>query len=126
MSLYPKQLQYFTETTGFRTSPGETVVYANALVPGTDITVNDVIVAISETIYGVDLSGITHNIRTRDRFRAFKDDFGSVVVFPNGVAIVGDQVVNELIAVLRVLWATRHDRGTKASPTTGYATASLT
>lgn len=126
MSLYPKQLQYFDESTAFRTSDGERVVYSGGFTPGSDITVNGVLVAISDLLYGIDISGATHVTRTRDRFRLFADAFGDEVVFPAATPIASPQAVNELIAVLRVLWEIRHTRGTKATPKTGYATAVLT
>lgn len=104
MALYPKQLQLLDESTGYRKGYGETLVYSNGFTPPTAITVNDVIRAIDASIYGIDLTGITGTIRTRDRYRQFTGSFGDVVVFPGSVAISGNQAANELIEVLRVLW----------------------
>lgn len=110
MALYPKQLQLLDESTGYRKSYGETIIYSDGFTPPSDITVNSVIFAIDSTIYGVDLTGITGSIRTRDRYRPFTGSFGDVVVFPGSVAITGDQAANELIEVLRVLWDIENPR----------------
>lgn len=110
MALYPKQLQLLDESTGYRKSYGETIIYSNGFVPTSDITVNGVIYAIDATINGIDITGITGNIRTRDRYRKFTSDFGDVVVFPGSVAITGDQAANELIEILRVLWDIENPR----------------
>ena len=122
MAIYPKQLQYYDESTGFRTGPGERVVYSNGYTPPQDLTVNDVILAIDAAIYGIDLSGVTGFIRSRPRIRQFDTSFGDTVVFPGGQALTSDQTANELIAVCRVLWSIDRVRDESV---TGYATSVL-
>ena len=122
MAIYPKQLQYYDESTGFRTGQGERVIYSNGFNPAQDITVNDVILAIDATIYGIDLTGVTGYVRSRPRIRQFDTSFGDTVVFPGGVALVSDQAANELIAVCRVLYDIDRVRDENV---TGYATSVL-
>lgn len=117
MANYPKQLQFYTENSIARgpgdsqvrdAAPGERPVISDGFNPPGDLTVNDIIFDISSIIYGIDLSSITFEKRTRPEHRLFKDGFGQVVVFPGSTPISGAKSVNELIAILRVLWDIQH------------------
>ena len=123
MAIYPKQLQFYDESTGFRTGQGEKVIYSNGFTPAQDITVNQLILAIDSTINGIDLTGATGNVRSRPRIRQFDTSFGDTVVFPGATPLVGDQTANELIAVMRVLYGIERTRGANR---TGLATSVLT
>ena len=127
MSLLPKQLQKFTDTS-IATGPGGTkvrnysfgdhVVLNDGLVPVTDYTVNTLLRFMEED-YTEYVTTIDYT-KSEDRFRPFDGDFGDEVVFPSGVAISGDQVVNEIIEILRVLWEIR---ATRTVNKTGKATS---
>lgn len=123
MSNYPKQLQLFDANyIGGDIGPGagNKVIYSNGFTPPADVTVNILLSVIDNEIYGIDLSGITHNERTKPRARKFDTSFGDTVVFPGSVAITGDQATNELIEVMRVLWDI--DRAV-TNNSIGYATS---
>ena len=120
---YPKQLQLIDERSSIRKGSralGDQVVYSNGFTPPADVTVNDLLAVINALLYGIDLTGITNNIRTRDRYRAFDTPFGDTVVYPGGVAMTSDQYANEMIEILRVLWDI--DR-TVTNNGIGYATS---
>ena len=131
MATYPKQLalldqHYIGASSPIKgNAPGDRVIYSNGFTPPTDVTVNDLLAVISDTLHGIDLTGITNNVRTRDRFRKFDTSFGETVVYPGGVAMVADQSANEMIEIMRVLYDIDRSRGTQASPKTGYATSVL-
>ena len=131
MATYPKQLALYDEHYIGASSPiksnahGNRVVYSNGFTPPVDVTVNDLLAVIDDTLYGIDLTGITHNKRTRPRNRKFDTTFGETVVYPGGVAMTGDTRANEMIEVMRVLYDIDRSRGTQASPKTGYATSVL-
>lgn len=123
MANYPKQLQLLdTNYIGgdIGAGAGDKVIYSNGFTPPTDVTVNDLLAVISDTLYGIDLTGVTNLIRTRDRFRAFDTSFGDTVVYPGGVAMTSDQAANELIEIMRVLWDI--DRAV-TNNSIGYATS---
>ena len=111
MAIYPKQLQPFTPVSSATgpggskvrdTSFGDHVVFPNGNPIASDITVNKLLRFIEEDYTGY-LTTLGHT-RREPRFRPFDTPFGDVVVFANGSTITGDQYVNELIEVLRVLW----------------------
>ena len=122
MAIYPKQLQFYDESTDFRIGRGEQIIYSNGFTPPQNITVNDVILAIDAAIYGIDLSGVTGYVRSRPRIRQFDTSFGDTVVFPGGVALTSDQAANELIAICRVLYSIDRVRDESV---TGYASSVL-
>lgn len=132
MSQYPEQLQlldahYIGSSSPIKGNPpGDRAIYSNGFTPPVDVTVNSLLAVISDTLYGIDMTGITHNFRTRPRYRKFDTSFGDTVVYPGGVAVVGDQSANEMIEIMRVLYDIDRSRGTKAAPKTGYASATLT
>ena len=105
--MYPKQLQLIDEPSSIRKGDrglGDKVVYSNGYAPPVDVTVNDVLASINNLLNGIDLTGITNNKRTRDRYRGFDTPFGDIVVYPASVAMTSDQYANEMITILRVLW----------------------
>ena len=129
MATYPKQLQFFEAgpvpgAAGDKIgSPavGDIEIYSDGFTPGAPVTVNGMLAVLSDTIYGIDLTGITNNIRTRPRFQKFDTSFGDVVVFPVA-PVSGPQYANEIIAIMRVLYDI--DR-TRDENQTGYATSVL-
>lgn len=128
MSTYPKQLREFdgvslatgpngskVRTTGW----GDThVVLNDTMVPVTDYTVNVLLRFIEEDYTGY-ITTIDHT-KHEDRFRPLDTSFGDTVVFPNGVAIVGDKTPNEILEIIRVLWDIERTRGANR---TGLATS---
>ena len=121
MASYPKQLQLYSSTSvagagdikaGNR-ALGDTPIYSDGFTPPIDVTVNGVLAVISDTLYGIDLTGITNNIRTRPRFQEFDTTFGDVVVYTGGVAVTGGKTTNEMITDLRTAWDTYTLRGTR-------------
>ena len=119
MATYPKQLQLFSATSvagagdiksGTR-AQGDTPVYSPGFTPPVDVTVNGVLAVISDTLYGIDLTGITNTIRTRPRFQQFDTSFGDVVIYPGTVAVTGGKTANEMITDLRTAWDTYTLRG---------------
>lgn len=105
MSVYPKQLQLFDETvinSDIGTpSFGDRVVLSNGETVITPYTVNLIIRFLEEDYTGY-ATTIDH-VRHAPRFRPFDTSFGDVVVFAPG-PISSDQVANELILIMRVLW----------------------
>ena len=111
MAIYPKQLQFFTPVS-VATGPGgskvrdvsfgDHVVLNNGASVSGDYTVNKLLRFIEED-YTNYLTTINHT-RREPRFKPFDTPFGDVVVFGSGSTISGDQVANELIEILRVLW----------------------
>jgi hypothetical protein len=110
MSLYPKQLQFYTEnseavgpgnTRVRNAAPGELGVISDGYTPSVNITVNALLFDIGTSVNGLDLTGATYSKRTRPEHRPFDSAFGQKVIFPQGVAITGTRTVNELIAILR-------------------------
>jgi hypothetical protein len=131
MAIYPKQLQFYTENSIARgpddsqvrdAAPGERTIISDGFTPPGDLTVNDILFDISVNLYGLDASGITFGKRTRPEHRPFKDDFGQEVVFPAATPISGAKTVNELIAILRVLWKNARKVGADGF---GHATSVL-
>jgi len=123
MATYPKQLQLIDSPSSIREGArglGDKVVYSNGFTPPSDVTVNALLAVINDTLYGLDLSGITNQIRTRDRYRRFDTSFGDTVVYPGGVAMTSDQAANEMIEIMRVLWDV--DRAV-TNNSIGYATS---
>ena len=111
MAIYPKQLQPFTPVSSATgpggskvrdTSFGDHVVFPNGNPIASDITVNKLLRFIEEDYTGY-LTTLGHT-RREPRFRPFDTSFGDVVVFSSGFNITGDQPVNELIEILRVLY----------------------
>lgn len=111
MAIYPKQLQLFTPVSiatgpgGSKvrdTSFGDYVVFPNGFSVLGDYTVNTVLRFLEEDYTGY-LTTI-NDTRREPRFRPFDTSFGDVVVFASGSTINGDQVANELIEILRVLY----------------------
>lgn len=111
MAIYPKQLQLFTPVSiatgpgGSKvrdTSFGDYVVFPNGFSVLGDYTVNTVLRFLEEDYTGY-LTTI-NDTRREPRFRPFDTSFGDVVVFASGSTITGDQVANELIEILRVLY----------------------
>jgi len=128
MANYPKQLQLYPTnsyagTVGDRVreaSPGDRVIITDGFTPPSDMTINSIIYDIGSVLYGVDLSGITYNKRTRPRDRFFKSSFGDIVVFLASNPISGDKAANELIEIMRTLW----DIDRAVTPNSiGYATS---
>lgn len=127
MSIYPKQLQNF-DTVSVASGPGgskiretsfgNTVVLTNGITPVADYTVNTLLRFLEEDYTGY-ITTIDYT-KSEDRFRPFDTSFGDTVVFPNGVAIVGDKPAQELIDIMRVLW---DNERTKGANQTGLATS---
>ena len=111
MAIYPKQLQPF-DTNYIRGDikgrTGNKVIYTKGFTPASNVTVNDLLAVLNDTIYDIDFTGITNGIRTRARFRHFDSSFGDVVVYPGGVAMPANQFANEMIEILRVLYGLDH------------------
>jgi hypothetical protein len=123
MATYPKQLQLIDSPSSIRGGTyglGSSTVYSNGFTPPGDVTVNDLLAVIQDTLYGIDLSGATNEKRTRDRYRHFDTSFGDTVVYPGGVAVTSDQAANEMIDIMRVLWDI--DRAV-TNNSIGYATS---
>ena len=111
MAIYPKQLQLFTPVSiatgpgGSKvrdTSFGDYVVFPNGFSVLGDYTVNTVLRFLEEDYTGYITT--INDTRREPRFRPFDTSFGDVVVFASGSTINGDQVANELIEILRVLY----------------------
>lgn len=129
MSVYPKQLQKFDQVS-YATGPGGSkvrstsfeshVVLTNGLTPVMDYTVNALLRFIEED-YTNYITTIDYT-KSEDRFRPFDTSFGDTVVFPSGVALVGDKPAGELIDIMRVLY---DNERTKDANRTGLATSVL-
>lgn len=127
MAIYPKQLQKFVDVS-LASGPGGTkvrentfgdhVVLGNGSTVVGDYTVNKILRFIEEDYYGY-ITTIDHT-KHAERFRPFDTDFGDKVVFANGTVLNADQVANELIEVMRVLYDIDRARGAN---NTGKATS---
>ncbi len=128
MAILPKQLQQFDDTvipapTGGQIggpSFGDHVVLASGITPVSNYTVN-MVIRFMEEDYTQYITTIDH-VRHAPRFRPFDTSFGDVVVYPSGVQITVDQVANEIIDIMRVLWDI--DRDVTAN-SFGYASSTL-
>jgi hypothetical protein len=118
---FPKQLQLFDKNVigGDIGTPsfGDKLILGDGYTVLTPYTVNMIIRFLEEAYTGY-ITTVDH-VRHEPRFRPFDTAFGDVVVFAPGT-ISGDQAADELIEVMRVLWAI--DRA--VSPNSiGYATS---
>ena len=110
MALYPKQLQYYTQTS-LAAGPGDSkvkvktngteVVKASGTVSG-DINVNDLLHLIGQKLYGTSLG----SVRNDPRVRPFDTDFGNVVIYAQDTVLAEDITVNGAIFELRGKWDT--------------------
>ena len=130
MAIYPKQLQKFDEVS-YATGPNGSkvrensfenhVVLTDGLTPVMDYTVN-VLIRFIEEDYTNYITTIDYT-KSEARFRPFDTSFGDTVVFPSGVALVGDKSAGELIDIMRVLYDLER---THDDNRTGLATSVLT
>jgi len=108
MTLYPEQLQYYTQPSlasgpgGSKVkgpSNGTEVVKASGPVTG-DINVNDLLHLIGQKLYGTSLG----SVRNFNRVRPFDTDFGNVVVYAQDTSLAENVTVNGAIFELRGKW----------------------